>query len=235
MKLKTYKVLRGYYNEIKEKELSLPEDAVLIYTDGICGDCCHTGHNHYAVILPKAKYPDNVIDEIREADKHHLIGYDEFFDLHILTIRDIKFVDEYPSMTAQEAMLEYKMNEYYVIWKKKDYWSDETIDDLRSGKLTLDDAKNKIEIGKSYRAAKILGFGGPFSITMFIVYTGNYFDDRPTHGMDLMKGCELKNICPSSYNFIGNGKDNVIVTKDCTLFEQLKSEVLYQIDNYNDE
>jgi hypothetical protein len=232
MKLRTYKVLRGYYNEIKEKELHIPEGAKFLYKDGICGDCVHTGHNHYIVILRKEDYTSEDIDTIVKADTSSLIAYDEFDDLYILTIRDIKFLEEYPVITTEEAMTEFSLGKYYVVWKKKDYIDEDTICDIRSGKITFKEGVSLLKQGKIYKCGKILKFAGPYSITMAIVHTGNYFNDRPMYGIDIVTGVEFKNISSDFIDTIAN--DTIIVTKDPSYFEQLKNEVLYQIDNYTE-
>lgn len=233
MKLRTYKVLRGYYDEVKEKELHMPEGVSFLRKEGQCGDCVHTGHDHYISILPKTDYNQNDIDMIMKADKDHLVGYHEFGDYHIMMIRDIKFIDEFTEITSTEVMELYKFNEYYIVWKKVDYWDDEVIEDIRSGKITIKEAASQMTKGKIYKVGKILHFGGPFDITLFNVHTGNYFDDRPLYGMDVVRGVELKNII-SDYNIFARNNDELFVTKDPSYFEQLKNEVLYQIDNYTE-
>jgi hypothetical protein len=65
---------------------------------------------------------------------------------------------------------------------------------------------------------------------MAIVHTGNYFDDRPTYGIDIVNNIDFKNISSDYIDRIA--KDKIIVTKDPSYFEQLKNEVLSQIDNY---
>lgn len=230
MKLRTYKVLRGYYDEVKEKELHIPEGAKFLYTDGICGDCVHTGHNHYIVILRKKDFTSKDIKAIIKADTSSLIGYDEFDDLYILTIRDIKFLEEYPVITPEEAMTEFNLGKYYVLWKKKDYLDDDTLSDISSGKITFKEGISLAKQGKIYKCGKILNFAGPYSITMAIVHTGNYFDDRPTYGIDIVKNIEFTNISSDYIDRIA--KDKIIVTKDPSYFEQLKNEVLCQIDTY---
>lgn len=217
LKLKTYKVLRGYYNEIKEKELHIPEDAKFLYTDGICGDCLHTGHNHYMVILRKADYTSEDINTIINADTSSLIGYEEFDDLHIFTIRDIKFLEEYPEITPKQAMLEFGLNKYYIVWKKNDYF-DDNISTIRSGKI--------------YKCGKVLNFAGPYSITLAIVYTGNYFNDLPMYGINVVNDVDFKTISSDYISTISN--DRIIVTKDHSYFEQMINEVIYKIDNYID-
>ena len=233
MKLRTYKVLRGYYDEVKEKELHVPENGLFLCKDGSCGNVVHTGHNHYIMILPKEYYTNDDIDTIMDADTNALIGYDEFGDFHILTFNDIKFIDEYPEITATQAMIVFGLDKYYIIWKKRDFWENKIIDSLRDGKITLEEASTKFTKGEVYRVGKVLDFAGPYDITLFNVYTGNYFDDQPTYGMGVSKSVELRNIAPSSYNLAGSHHDEIYITKDPTLFNELKEKVLHQIDYYN--
>lgn len=232
LKLKTYKVLRGYFNEVKEKELHIPEDAKFLYTDGVCGDCLHTGHNHYMVILRKSDYTSEDINTIINADTSSLIGYDEFDDLHILTIRDIKFLEDYPEITPKQAMLEFGLDKYYIVWKKNDYFDDDTISNIRSGKISLKEGVSLLKYGKIYKCAKVLNFAGPFSITLGIVYTGNYFNDQPMYGIDVVTDIEFKTISSDYTSIVSD--DKIIVTKDNSYFVQMINEVIYKINNYSD-
>lgn len=232
LKLKTYKVLQGYYNEIKEKELHMPDDAKFLYSDGVCGDCLHTGHNHYMVILRKSDYTSEDINAIINADTASLIGYDEFDDLHIFTFRDIKFLEDYPEITSKQAMLEFGLNKYYIVWKKNDYFDDDIIANIRSGKISLKEGVSLLKSGKIYKCAKVLNFAGPFSITLAIVYTSNYFNDRPMYGIDVVTDIEFKTISSDYASILSD--DNIIVTKDNSYFEQMINEVIYKIYNYID-
>lgn len=233
MKLRTYKVLRGYYDEVKEKELHVPENGLFLCKDGSCGHCVHTGHNHYIMILPKEYYTNDDIDTIMDADTNALIGHDEFGDFHILTFDDIKFIDEYPEITATQAMTVFGLDKYYVVWKKRDFWNDEVLEDILSGKISINERAAQMTKGEVYRVGKVLDFAGPYDITLFNVYIGNYFDDQPTYGMTVSQKMEINNIAPSSYNLTSSGKDKIYVTKDPTLFNELKEKVLHQIDYYN--
>ena len=233
MKLRTYKVLRGYYDEVKEKELHVPENGLFLCKDGSCGNVVHTGHNHYVMILPKEYYTNDDIDTIMDADTNSLIGYDEFGDFHILAFDDIKFIDEYPEITATQAMIVFGLDKYYIVWKKRDFWKNEVIEDIISGKISINERASQMTKGEVYRVGKVLDFAGPYDITLFNVYTGNYFDDQPTYGMTVSQRVELRNIAPSSYNVFSSREDEIYVTKDPTLFNELKEKVLHQIDFYN--
>ena len=85
---------------------------------------------------------------------------------------------------------------------------------------------------KIYKCGKVLNFAGPYSITLAIVYTGNYFNDRPMYGIDVVTDVEFKTISSDYISTISN--DRIIITKDHSYFEQMINEVLYKIDNYID-
>lgn len=230
MELITFECSRGHYSGYEDITLSVPKGEKFIYRDGSVGDGVHTGYNHYMMVLRKSQYNKTDIDTINDNNKWtSIFDWNEFY---IIAIRDIKFKIEPPVYESyKEVMDEYKFNEYYIVRKKEDYWEKETIDQIIDGKLEIQEAMTKFVEGPIYQVGKILRVEGPFDFTTFEVHVGNYFNDTPMYGMDIISNLSIWDLNPEKRAY-SSRKEDIILTKDPTYFEQLKNEILSKTDNY---
>lgn len=226
--MKTYKILQGGYNQIYETEIHLPEDLKLIYRDGDCGNVCHIGHNHY---LGMMKYDEEIRKEIVKLNGIGIYTYKFGDELMIISLHDIKPIDELPLYDSyKEFMDEFELDKYYIIQSKKDMLDEEKFKELYNRQPSLldwseVDMNNCLIKGKIFQISKIIAIRGPYSVKMFSIANGNYFDDRPTYSMMLHDGIDITHIIQDLTN------NNIVTVKkhQKELFEEMKNNVLKQI------
>jgi hypothetical protein len=235
VQFKTYKVIKGFYNEKKEIEIVLPEGLKMTYKDGAVGPGgCFEGHNHYIGFIRNSDYPDDIRDQIY--DKNHWVHTEPFDDLTIVYIDDIKPIDELPVYTSEEMMEEFGLRDYFVVCEKlpkyenlewKKLWDDAEGDVNKLAQVILDTQLNRKVVipGKVYEIYKIQDIQGPYDCKAFNIMVGNYFDDRPTYVIQ-DSSLEIVNHCEDLFS----SKHTKYIKKNAhELFEQLKNEVLSQI------
>lgn len=97
--MKNYKVLKGYYKQIAEKIIEVPDDMVFLCNPKEIGPGKHDNHAHYLGITLDSSY--------KEGKK--------FGDSIILkAFNDIKPIDELPIISPEEAENRFHFTEYYV-------------------------------------------------------------------------------------------------------------------------
>lgn len=228
--MKEYKALRGHYNGKDEIIITLPENVKFTYNDGDIGNVCHKGHNHYISFIRLSDYDYNIREELTNLNKW-LYTYEFGNDLILLKIDDILFIDEVPLYNSYKEMMdEFELDKYYIIQSKKNKLDEYKFVELYNRQPSLldwseTDMNNCLIKGKIFQISKIIAIRGPYSVKMFSIANGNYFDDRPTYSMMLHDGIEITNIIHDLTDH------NVITVKKHQeeLFEEMKNNVLKQI------
>lgn len=230
MKIKEYKALRGHYNGKDEITITIPENVKFTYNDGDIGNMCHKGHNHYISFIRLSDYDYDIREELTNLNRWLHI-YEFGNELILLTLDDILFIDDVPLYNSyQEMMDEFELDEYYIIQSKKDKIDEDKFAELHNRQPSLLDwsetyMNNCMIKGKIFKISKIITIRGPYSVKMFSVTNGNYFDDRPTYSMMLHDGVEITNIIQDLTH-----NTNITITKDAVdLFNEMKNNVLKQI------
>ena len=112
--MKTYKVLRGYYRDVCEETLVLPEDLKLLYLDGDIGSGLTEGHNHYLGCIRKSSNdtdPEIAIEEVNEGS----LSFYDLGDLLLIVIDNIKFISDSPEFyTLEEFNSEFEIDNYFI-------------------------------------------------------------------------------------------------------------------------
>lgn len=230
MKMKEYKALRGHYNGKDEITITLPENVKFTYNDGDIGDVCHNGHNHYISFIRLSDYNFDIRKELTNLNRWlHIYKFGN--DLILLKLVDILFIDDVPLYSSyQEMMDEFELDKYYIIQSKKDMLDEEKFIELYNRQPSLldwseTDMNNCLIKGKIFQISKIIAIRGPYSVKMFSIANGNYFDDRPTYSMMLHDGIDITHIIQDLTN------NSVVTVKKHQedLFEEMKNNVLKQI------
>ena len=112
--MKTYKVLRGYYRDVCEETLVLPEDLKLLYLDGDIGSGLTEGHNHYLGCIRKSDNDTDLEITIEEINEGSLSFYD-LGDLLLIVIDNIRFISDSPEFyTLEEFNSEFEIDNYFI-------------------------------------------------------------------------------------------------------------------------
>ena len=230
MKMKEYKALRGHYNGKDEITITVPENVKFTYNDGDSGSMCHKGHNHYISFIRLSDYDFDIRKELTNLNRW-LHTYKFGDELILLTLNDILFIDDVPLYNSYKEMMdEFELDKYYVIQSKKEKLDEDKFVELYNRKPSiLDWFKTDLDYcmikGKTFQISKIIAIRGPYSVKMFSIANGNYFDDRPTYSMMLHDGIEITNVIQDL-----TCNSNIKITKDAVdLFEEMKNNVLNQI------
>lgn len=207
-KMKTYKVLKGYYKDVKEEEITIPKNMKLLYNDGCIGYGLHNGHNHYLGCMKLSELPKDIE------------GYCEFCDLAFFVFADIKFIDETPEFyTPEEFMNEFDLNNYYIELRTKSYFKNavtfEYLESQEKFEKFIDD--NYVE-GITYEICKITNIEGPYSVTLFSVSNGNKFNGDEYFNITEDTGVYIQYICDS--------EDLLIYKDDDYMFKKMLNNVL---------
>lgn len=118
MKTKKYKVLKGYYNEVKETEIEIPENAILI-SDSYIYDTLHVGHYNYLGAVWYKDWDGDFSSAINDVMYH-------IADIMFLVFRDVKPIDEIPTVSIDEFNAHFKTNELFTtVYRKKEPWADD--------------------------------------------------------------------------------------------------------------
>lgn len=230
MKIKEYKALRAHYNGKDEITITLPENVKFTYNNGDIGNMCHNGHNHYISFIRLSDYDFDIRQELTDLNQW-LYTYKFGNDLLLLKIDNILFIDEVPLYNSYKEMMdEFELYKYYIIQSKKDMFDEEKFKELYNIIPSLLDwsetnMNSCLIKGKIFQISKIIAIRGPYSVKMFSIANGNYFDDRHTYSMMLHDGIDITHIIQDLTN-------NSIVTvkkHQEELFEEMKNNVLKQI------
>lgn len=223
METVTYKIIQGYYGEVVEEELVLPVGVKLLYEEGVIGDCCHEGHNHFMGIIRKNDYNDEELDDFID-DNTKILPYNFSSDYLLIIIRDIKFIDEPPLYkNSEEFMSEFNIRDYYISNKTKDELDPKFFDEIKPGmEYNISDY---IIPGKVYNVTKILNIKGSNSVSIFTV------SNEDSYGRELYRMIREDNV--DIITLIDDFNDNTRVTinkEGKEDFERIKNEVLSQIE-----
>lgn len=207
--MKTYKVLKGYYKDVKEEEIAIPKNMKLLFNDGCIGYGLHNGHNHYLGCMKLSELPKDIE------------GYCEFCDLAFFVFDNIKFIDETPEFyTPEEFMHEFELNKYYIELRTKSYFKNtdfalECTESDEEFKKYVND--NYVE-GSTYEICKITNIEGPYSVTLFSVSNGNKFNGDEFFSITEDIGVYIQYICDL---------ENLLIYKDDDyMFKKMLNNVL---------
>ena len=207
--MKTYKVLKGYYNKIKEETITIPKNMKLLYDNGCIGYGLHHGHNHYLGCMKKS--------ELTKEITH----YYEFSDLVFVVFDDIKFIDESPEFyTSEEFMNEFELNKYCIEFQTEGYFEDLKldIDSFEEEEKLILYAKDHYVEGYTYEIWKITDIKGPYSVKVFLVtnadrlFNEEYFNIAEDKRIPIAQICKTKNL--------------VIYKNDDSMFKEMINNVL---------
>lgn len=223
METVTYKIIQGYYKEVVEEELILPVGIKLLYEEGVIGDSCHKGHNHFMGIIRKNDYNDEELDDFID-DNTNILPYNFSSDYLLIILRDIKFIDEPPLYkNSEEFMSEFNVRDYYISNKTKDELDSKFYDEIKPGMEY--NIYDYIKPGKVYNVVKILNIKGPNSVSTFTVSNGNSYG-REMYGMIREDNVDIVRLIE---NF--NNNTRITINKEGKEdFERIKNEVLLQIE-----
>lgn len=199
--MKTYKVLKGYYKEIKEETITIPKNMKLLYRDGCLGsNGLHNGHNHYLGCMKKSELPKEITI------------YYKFDDLVFIIFDDIKFIDESPEFyTPEEFMNEFKLNEYYIEFQTEGYFKDVNldIDSFKTNEELFIYLKDHYVEAKTYEICKITNIEGPYSVTVFSATNSIKYNSKELFNICEDRGIHIDNICMVEDKIIYKNKDSM--------------------------
>ena len=219
---KTYRLKKRFYNSTDEIKVTIPENVKFVYDDGAVGVTLYTGHNHYLGFIRKSDYDYDILDYLDEINT--FIDFYEFGDELIARVIDtILPIDDLPIYTYQEMTKEFELDKYYVYYRFFNDFDEKYGDFLEVIKNPDIDINELIIPGKYFKAIKIKTIEGPYSVTTFEIYSD--VKDN-TFCMDLKRFVYIDALTNDA-----STKFKIIVTKDPSIFEELKNEVLSQIDN----
>lgn len=181
--MKTYKVLRGYYKEVCEETLILPEDLKLLYLDGDIGSSLTEGHNHYLGCIRKSDNDTDLETTIEEIYEVYDLG-----DLLLFVIDNIKFISDSPEFyTPEEFNSEFEIDKYFV-------------EVAGMGNFVEDkDGNIQTSEGKTCHISKINKILGPCSIEISTVI--NYSDLYKTEIYDIsLSTVSLNQLLSNGFN-----------------------------------
>lgn len=220
---KTYRLKKRFYNSTDEIEVTIPENVKFVYDDGAVGIALYTGHNHYLGFIRKSDYDYDIIDYLYKINISYIDFYEFGDELVAIIINNILPIDNLPTYTYQEMTKEFELDKYYVYYKFFNDF-DDTHGDFFDVIKNPDINVNELIIpGKYFKALKIKTVKGPYSVTVFEIYSD--VKDNAFY-MDLRRFVYIDTIASDS-----STKFKIMVTKDPSIFEELKNEVLSQIDN----
>lgn len=233
---KTYKVVRGHYNGCDDIEIKLPEGVRLVFKDGASGPVSRLrmGYNHYMAFMRKSDWPAEIATEI--ARKNHWMDVDDFDDLILLSIDNIKPVDPLPIYTSQEMMIEFGLSNYYIVVNQKKRFDEEKFNAIKDTVSGVLDEENVMRIqkeceecfvpGKLSQIININNIDGPYSVTAFRVVNYDIAQDKPCFFMGLERDMSLRSIISDG----GSSYEDRKVVKDAeTLFFEAEEKVLESI------
>lgn len=209
--LTTYKIKKHVYKEIYDKELKLPNKIKMIYNDDEIGYGIYKGFNHYIGFIKKSDYNVDILDIICNNNSVNIITY-EFIDIIILVIDNILPIDPLPVYSSDEIMKEYKLDEYYIMYR-----------DPITLKKILDSYPNTDFLNDFYRVSKIKSIEGPYSISTVDIYYDNHICT-----IELTRN----NYIDKVLNVFRFEKNEVIYTKSPTVFNELYAKVMNKINEH---
>lgn len=115
--MKSYKILQGYYGEVTEKELILPDDFQLI-TGGPndIGNLLREGHCHYLGCMKKDDY---------EKCKDSIVipngSFKEFGSYMFICIHNVKEIDHLPVVSSDEFNSNNDFGNYFIATWSRTY------------------------------------------------------------------------------------------------------------------
>lgn len=220
---KTYRLKKRFYSSTDEIEVTIPENVKFVYDDGAIGNILHTGHNHYLGFIRKSDYDYDIIDYLYKINISYIDFYEFGDELVAIIINNILPIDNLPTYTYQEMTKEFELDKYYVYYKFFNDFDDRCGDFFDVIKNPNINVNELIIPGKYFKALKIKTVKGPYSVTVFEIYSD--VKDNAFY-MDLRRFVYINTIASDS-----STKFKIMVTKDPSIFEELKNEVLSQIDN----
>ena len=213
--MKTYKVLRGYYKEVCEETLILPEDLKLLYLDGDIGSGLTEGHNHYLGCIRRSDNDtdlETTIEEIYE-------GYD-LGDLLLFVIDNIRFISDSPEFyTPEEFNSEFEIDKYFIeVAEMGNFGKDKDGNIQISEEYWVD--------GKTCYISKINKILGPCSVEISTVI--NYSDLFKTEIYDI----SLSTVSLNKLLFNGFNERTIktVYKGDDSKYREMIEKVLNKID-----
>lgn len=228
-----YKAIKGYYGGKEEINVTVPKEIKFLYKENSIGHGLNNGHNHYMFFIKVNDITENELDILLDSYGFELLNHYILNDVHVFTINNVKFIDKIPVYESYNIpMIEFGLNDMYILHRTKDTWPSKTIDEIIDGKLSMVEIGKKIIPGNIFAVSKILAIEGPYDITTFDVTCGTYFDDRELYSMNVINNVEMNQITENDDWWFSNKRYRLIATKDATEFERIKNKVLEQITNY---
>jgi hypothetical protein len=221
--MKTYKVLKGYYNSKIEIKIKLPEKIKLIYKEGEIGTSCYIGHNHYIGFIKKSDCDSDIITKLK--DNSSEIEIYDFLDLIIIVIKNISPIDTLPVYSSEEIMKEFKLDEYYVLYSYPDSPSIPFEDFLKKAeelKYDKEELNHYINSGKCYCVYKIKSIEGPYNINVFRILIE---EELNIYSMELCTNIIYYDIFIDFLN-----KKHITYTKNPKIFNSMCTKVLNKIN-----
>lgn len=187
--MKTYKVLRGYYKDVCEETLILPEDLKLLYLEGDIGSGLTEGHNHYLGCIRKSDNDTDLETTIEEiGDLSFYVG-----DLLLFVIDNIKFISDSPEFyTPEEFNSEFEIDKYFIEVAEMGNFGKDKDGNIQTSEESWVD-------GKTCHISKINKILGPYSIEISTVI--NYSDLYKTEIYDIsLSTISLNQLLSNGFN-----------------------------------
>ena len=215
--MKSYKILKGWYNEVTEETLIIPKDMKLLYRNGSIGNFCHTGHNHYLGCLknPSDEVSDSIMNN--RCACHYYFGNLQFF-----IFSNIKFVDETPKFyTSEEFLNEFELDKYCIEFQTEGYYktNKELITSYKGHPIINLDFANWVD-GKTTQIYKITKIEGPYDVRVFRVQNHSEITDTEYYSIEEITRIDLSRFCESYKN------SPLIYKNDDSKFENMIKNVL---------
>lgn len=186
-----YTVKKGFYNQVNEVDIYLPNGLRLVYCDGSVGEVCHTGHNHY---MGFTRYNENLRKEVSEANRW--VNTYRFGDLLLFKIDDI--LDDnnvLPVYDYKEMMEEFKLNNYFIIYKKPTLYKTK----INYETVINDVWSEKVQEEHIYQILRIKELQGPYRGLGFLIMIESDFPPESTEEFYMMKEHKISNLTDLFY------------------------------------
>lgn len=186
-----YTVKKGFYKQVKEVDIYLPKGLCLVYCDGSIGDCCHVGHNHY---MGFTRYSEDLRKEVSDANKW--VNTYRFGDLLLFKIDDI--LDDnnvLPVYDYKEMMEEFKLNDYFIIYKKPTLYKT----NIAYDNILNDVWSEKVQEEHIYQIIRIKELQGPYHGVGFLIMIESDFPPESTEEFYLMKEHKITDLTALFY------------------------------------
>lgn len=191
VELVKYTIKKGFYNKVKEVDIYLPKELHLVYCDGSIGEVCHTGHNHY---MGFTRYNEDLRKEV--SDANNFVNTYRFGDLLLFKIDDISDNNNVlPVYDYKEMMSEFKLNNYFIIYKKPTLYKtninyDSVINDLPT---------EKVQEEHIYKILRIKELQGPYHGLGFLIMIESDLPPESTEEFYMMKEHKISNLTDLFY------------------------------------